>query len=163
MKRFNITVQGKPYDIRLRAYSVEINGTRYKLRSLPTRKVIFLTMEIDLPIEGASVMLVPGLVSMELVVDGVYVRSGKPYTPIGKVPVWGYVLSALNLVQVINGAIGVLLGFLGIYLTLRISTAEDIAPPVRILLSVAYLVLSWVAIILIAALLVIGGGYPTYY
>ena len=120
-------------------------------------------MEIDLPIEGASVMLVPGLVSMELVVDGVYVRSGKPYTPIGKVPVWGYVLSALNLVQVINGAIGVLLGFLGIYLTLRISTAEDIAPPVRILLSVAYLVLSWVAIILIAALLVIGGGYPTYY
>ena len=108
-------------------------------------------------------MLVPGLVSMELVVDGVYVRSGKPYTPIGKVPVWGYVFSALNLVQIINGAIGALLGVLGIYLTLRISTAEDIPLPVRILLSVAYLVLSWVAIILIAALLVIGGGYPTYY
>ena len=150
MKRFNITVQGKPYDIRLRAYSVEINGTRYKLRKLPTRRVIFLTMEIDLPIEGASVMLVPGLVSMELVVDGVYVRSG-------------YVFSALNLVQIINGAIGALLGVLGIYLTLRISTAEDIPLTVRILLSVAYLVLSWVAVILIAALLVMGSGYPTYY
>ena len=71
--------------------------------------------------------------------------------------------SALNLVRFFNGAIGALLGFVGIYLTLRISTAGDIAPPVRILLSVAYLVLAWVAIILIAALLVIGGGYPTYY
>ena len=40
MKRFNITVQGKPYDIRLRAYSVEIKGTGYKLRKLPTRRVI---------------------------------------------------------------------------------------------------------------------------
>ena len=25
---------------------------------------------------------------MELVVDGVMLRTGKPYTPIGKIPVW---------------------------------------------------------------------------
>lgn len=162
MKRFNITVEDKTYDIRLRAYSVEINGTRYKLRKLPARKLLFLTMEIDLPIEGASVMLVSGLWSMDLVVNGVSVRTGKSYTPIGKVPVWGYVFSALNLFQIINGAIGGVLAVIGIYLTLRISTSEDIALPVRILLSAAYLVLSWVVVFLLALLLVAGGAYSAY-
>lgn len=163
MRQYNITVQGQEYNIRLRSYSVEINGTRYKIRNLPSRKLLFLTMEVDLPIQGASVMLASGLWTMELVVDGVMVRTGKPYTPIGKVPVWGYVFSALNLVQIINGAIGGVIGFIGIYLTLRISTAENISLPVRILLSVAYLVLSWVVILLIATLMVMSRGYPTYY
>lgn len=163
MRQYKITVQGQEYSIRLRSYSVEINGTRYKIRSLPSRKLLFLTMEVDLPIQGASVMLVSGLWTMELVVDGVIVRTGKPYTPIGKVPVWGYVFSALNLVQIINGAIGGVIGFIGIYLTLRISTAENISLPVRILLSAAYLVLSWVVILLIATLMVMSRGYPTYY
>ena len=34
-------------------------------------------MEVDLPISGAHVMLVSGLWSMELVVDGVMLRTGK--------------------------------------------------------------------------------------
>ena len=86
MKTYHITLQGQDYTICLRSYSVEINGTRYKIRSLPARKLLFLTMEVDLPISGAHVMLVSGLWSMELVVDGVMLRTGKPYTPIGKIP-----------------------------------------------------------------------------
>ena len=106
MKTYHITLQGQDYTICLRSYSVEINGTRYKIRSLPARKLLFLTMEVDLPISGAHVMLVSGLWSMELVVDGVMLRTGKPYTPIGKIPVWAYVVSALNLAQIMNGAVG---------------------------------------------------------
>ena len=96
MKTYHITLQGQDYTICLRSYSVEINGTRYKIRSLPARKLLFLTMEVDLPISGAHVMLVSGLWSMELVVDGVMLRTGKPYTPIGKIPVWAYVVSAAD-------------------------------------------------------------------
>ena len=66
MKTYPITLQGQDYTICLRSYSVEINGTRYKIRSLPARKLLFLTMEVDLPISGAHVMLVSGLWSMEL-------------------------------------------------------------------------------------------------
>ena len=61
MKTYHITLQGQDYTICLRSYSVEINGTRYKIRSLPARKLLFLTMEVDLPISGAHVMLVSGL------------------------------------------------------------------------------------------------------
>ena len=75
MKTYHITLQGQDYTICLRSYSVEINGTRYKIRSLPARKLLFLTMEVDLPISGAHVMLVSGLWSMELVVDGVMLRQ----------------------------------------------------------------------------------------
>ncbi len=53
MKTYHITLQGQDYTICLRSYSVEINGTRYKIRSLPARKLLFLTMEVDLPISGA--------------------------------------------------------------------------------------------------------------
>ena len=37
MKTYHITLQGQDYTICLRSYSVEINGTRYKIRSLPAR------------------------------------------------------------------------------------------------------------------------------
>ena len=47
MKTYHITLQGQDYTICLRSYSVEINGTRYKIRSLPARKLLFLTMEVD--------------------------------------------------------------------------------------------------------------------
>ena len=138
MKTYHITLQGQDYTICLRSYSVEINGTRYKIRSLPARKLLFLTMEVDLPISGAHVMLVSGLWSMELVVDGVMLRTGKPYTPIGKIPVWAYVV-------------------LGIFLTLRLSTSENLAPALRVLLSIAYLVVSWAAVFALAFLLVSSG------
>ena len=152
MKTYHITLQGQDYTICLRSYSVEINGTRYKIRSLPARKLLFLTMEVDLPISGAHVMLVSGLWSMELVVDGVMLRTGKPYTPIGKIPVWAYVVSALNLAQ-----IGGVLAVLGIFLTLRLSTSENLAPALRVLLSIAYLVVSWAAVFALAFLLVSSG------
>ena len=114
-------------------------------------------MEVDLPISGAHVMLVSGLWSMELVVDGVMLRTGKPYTPIGKIPVWAYVVSALNLPQIMNGAVGGVLAVLGIFLTLRLSTSENLAPALRVLLSIAYLVVSWAAVFALAFLLVSSG------
>ena len=141
MKTYHITLQGQDYTICLRSYSVEINGTRYKIRSLPARKLLFLTMEVDLPISGAPVML----------------RTGKPYTPIGKIPVWAYVVSALNLAQIMNGAVGGVLAVLGIFLTLRLSTSENLAPALRVLLSIAYLVVSWAAVFALAFLLVSSG------
>ena len=54
MKTYHITLQGQDYTICLRSYSVEINGTRYKIRSLPARKLLFLTMEVDLPISRSE-------------------------------------------------------------------------------------------------------------
>lgn len=84
MKTYHITLQGQDYTICLRSYSVEINGTRYKIRSLPARKLLFLTMEVDLPISGAHVMLVSGLWSMELVVDGVMRAPASPTPPSAK-------------------------------------------------------------------------------
>ena len=88
MKTYHITLQGQDYTICLRSYSVEINGTRYKIRSLPARK---------------------------------------------------------------------LLAVLGIFLTLRLSTSENLAPALRVLLSIAYLVVSWAAVFALAFLLVSSG------
>ena len=75
MKTYHITLQGQDYTICLRSYSVEINGTRYKIRSLPARKLLFLTMEVDLPISGAHVMLVSGLLFCDSGTDHACART----------------------------------------------------------------------------------------
>lgn len=85
MRTHHIILQNQDYAICLRSYSVRINGARYKIRSLPVRELLFPAMEMNLPIPGTHAMLVFGLWSMELVVDGVMLRTGKLYTPIGKI------------------------------------------------------------------------------
>lgn len=70
---------------------------------------------------------------------------------------WAYVVSALNLAQIMNGAVGGVLAVLGIFLTLRLSTSENLAPALRVLLSIAYLVVSWAAVFALAFLLVSSG------
>ena len=94
------------------------------------------------------------LMSLKLT-NPVWIRVRR--TPIGKIPVWAYVVSALNLAQIMNGAVGGVLAVLGIFLTLRLSTSENLAPALRVLLSIAYLVVSWAAVFALAFLLVSSG------
>lgn len=158
MRTYNIEVGGTPYVIKQRAYSVEINGQRYAYRKLSGRRVLFLTLEVDLPIPEGEVMLVMGMWSMELVVNGVRVRSGKPYAPIGKVPAWAYVVCVLDLLHIVNGALGGVAAIIGILLTIRLSVSEDLAPALRLALSLVYLVASWIVLFLIAILIHAAGA-----
>ena len=159
MKTFQLELQGKSYTIKLKTFGrVDINGTVYKLRSLPHRNVVFIPMEYDLPIPEGKVMLVSGMFTMQLVVDGVNRSTGKPHTHISKVPVWAYVLAVLDFSMCLGGALGAFLAVVAFYLTLRLSVTHY-SLAFRVSLSVGMLVLGW-AILLALSFLYAMAIYP---
>lgn len=151
MKTFHIEVQGKPYTIKLKSFGrIDINGTIYKLRSLPHRNILFIPMEYDLPIPEGKVVLVSGMFSMQIVVDGMNQSTHKPHTPIAKVPAWAYVLAILDFSMCLGGgAIPVILAVVAFYLTLKISVT-NYSLAFRVSLSVGMLILGWALILLLA-------------
>ena len=160
MKSYQIELQGKSYTIKLKSFGrIDINGTVYNLRSLPHRNVAFIPMEYDLPIPEGKVMLTSGLFRTHLVVDGVDQITGKPYTPISKVPFWGYIFAILDLTMCLGGGmLPALLAFLAFYLTLKVSATATYPVGVRILLSVVLLAGGWLILLLLAVLMSLALG-----
>lgn len=154
MKPFEIQVQGKPYTIKLKSFGrVDINGTTHSIRSLPHRNVLFIPMEYDLPVPEGKVMLTSGMFRTHLVVDGVDQVTGKPYTPISKVPFWGYIFAILDLTMCLGGgALPAFLAVIAFYLTLKVSASETYPVGVRLLLSVVILAGGWLLLLLLAVL-----------
>ena len=154
MKKFEIQVQGKPYTIQLKSFGrVSVNGTTQYIRSLPHRSVLFIPMEYDLPIPEGKVMLTSGMFRTHLVVDGIDQLNGKPYTPISKVPFWGYIFAILDLTMCLGGgALPALLACLAFYLTLKVSASESYPVGVRMILSVVILAGGWLLLLLLAVL-----------
>lgn len=154
MKKFEFELQGKPYTVQLKSFGkVAINGTSQYIRSLPHRSVLFIPMEYDLPIPEGKVMLTSGMFSTHLVVDGVDQVNGKPYTPISKVPFWGYIFAILDLTMCLGGgAIPAMLAVIAFYLTLKISASESYPVGVRLLLSIVVLAGGWILLLLLAML-----------
>lgn len=150
MRTYQIELQGKPYTIKLRGYSVEINGTRHKLRRLPRRNILFMPMEYDLPIPEGKVMIVSGLWSAQLVVDGVNLSTGKPHTSLSKVPTWAYVLCILDFSLLLGGVVGGVIGAICLMTTLKISVAEEYNLGMRVVLSLGILLLGWIIMFAVA-------------
>lgn len=164
MKKYEITVGGTPYTIEMmKRGQIKINDAVYELKDLPQCKAIFMTLEYELPIPEGKVILTGGY-SLGIVVDGVNQQTGKPYTPMGKMPAWGnafvildFILLFIGWLTLMGGALGgAALGGLIVVAALqtaRAATATDKPPAVRVLLSLGVTVLVCVAFVLIWLLL----------
>ena len=98
-------------------------------------------------------MLTSGMLRTHLVGDGIDQLNGKPYTPISKVPFWGYIFAILDLSMCLGGgALPALLACLAFYLTLKVSASESYPVGVRMLLSVVILAGGWLLLLLLAML-----------
>lgn len=148
MKSYQFQVGSESYTVEWNGYKVKINGTLYKLRQLPTRRVFGLAVEHTLPIPNANVLLVIGLYLPQLIVNGVNVRTGRPYQPVGKIPAWAYVAMVLDLTLILFGAIGAVFAVLGIFLTIRVTASCQMSNASKIVISFGYPVLVWLFLFL---------------
>lgn len=148
MKSYQFQVGSESYTVEWNGYKVKINGTPYKLRQLPTRRVLGLAVEHTLPIPNASVLLVIGLYLPQLIVNGVNVRTGRPYQPLGKVPAWAYGAMILDLTLLLFGVIGAIFAVLGIFMTIRLAASSQMKSAAKIVLSFGYPVLVWLFLFL---------------
>ena len=86
----------------------------------------------------------------DIAVDGYFSDSGKPYTPLGKVPWWGWVFAVLCfMVPIVSrgGALPVLIGLLGAMGCTKVSVSPDLSVPFRVLCCLGITVLVWIAFI----------------
>ena len=148
MKSHQFQIGSESYTVEWSSYKVKVNGTVYKLRKLPIRRVLWIPMEYTLPIPNANVLLVMGMFSMQLVINGVNVQTGKPYEPIGKIPAWAYVAMVLDLTLILNGAIGALFAVIGIFMTARLTASSQMKNASKIVISFGYPILVWVFLFL---------------
>lgn len=153
MKTWTIRTGDVSHEIKVNGGNVWIDGERHKLRQLPRKQVMFIVCDYTLPIDGAEVLLAPGMFSPELVVDGVYVTTGAPYHRMERLPAWAYVFVVLNFVNLINGAIGGAMAFVGAFLTIRAAADPNRGTGTKVFISAVILLGCWVFVLVLAFLL----------
>lgn len=137
-RTWNITVDNEPYAIQLKSYNVVVNGEKSKLRSLYTKRTM-LQSQYSVPVGSKKALLVVGSFGRtSLVIDGKDCATGEDYVPL-KIPKWAYVFVVLQLVNCINGAVGIVFAFFGITATLSVSGNPKFSTPVKILLDIVIL------------------------
>lgn len=147
---WNVKVDERPYSIKLKGGKVIINDEKMKLKDFVKKKG-WLQMEYEFPVGSKKALLVAGsyVGGNKLVIDGKDCATGEEYVPL-KMPKWAYIFIVLHFVNFINGAIGVLLAFIGISATAAISGNRKMNVVVRVLLDFIILVAIYTVIIGIA-------------
>lgn len=150
MKAWDVIVNDQPYRVELKGNSVVVNGAKKKLKDLKkVRKMHYGSWEIPLGDARATLYGSGWLtgVKQRLVINGRDASTGEEFQPVEKIPAWAYIFIVLHAVNLINGAIGACLAVVGITATISIASNEKFPLAVKLLLSLALLVLAVLAII----------------
>lgn len=113
--KWNVTVNGITHEILFKTGvfkgKVVVDGV-----STPVKNNSMFIRLFDVPInlDGTIVHLTAIGSKIDLAVDGVYLKSKKPYVPFENIPKWTYILSAILLVGgwAFCGLLGMVLGLL---------------------------------------------------
>lgn len=142
---WKIMIGNQEYAIRVKGTKVLINNESFKLSQLPFQRQAIFFRETKLPIDGAEVLLAPAIASVRLIVDGKDISTGEAYHSMSKVPKWAYVFFVLHALNLMNGAIGGAMAFIGIFFTARISADPDWSTGKKVLYNILFL-LAWIVI-----------------
>lgn len=139
-KMWNVKVDERPYTIKLSGGKVIINDEKLKLKEY-LKKRGWLQMQYEIPVGSKWALLVLGsyVGGNKLVIDGKDCATGEEYVPL-KIPKWAYIFMALQFLNFMNGALGVLMAFVGISATAAVSSNQKMNVVVRILLDVVILI-----------------------
>lgn len=143
-------VDGKNYEIKQKSYSLAINGEKTKLKDLMSKKDgIYKVYEVPLGSKKAQYYVNTWVGGAKLAMDGLDCATGQPFTP-PKLPKWAYLFMGLHCLNFLNGAVGILLAFLGIMATISISSNTNMPVVARILLDILLVIVSAVVVFALA-------------
>lgn len=83
----------------------------------------------------------------DIVIDGVYVNSGKVYMPFEKMPVWSwfFIIASIAIpISNLGGLFPIVLGYLGVVYITRIGISPYIKTGIKILASIGVVLSAWV-------------------
>lgn len=150
-KKWNVKIDEQNYNVELKSNSLVVNGENLKLRKYK-KKTGLIHTEYEVPVGPKTALLViRNLSAPQLVIDNKDCATGEEYVP-KVLPKWSYIFAALHFVNVINGALGVLMAIVGIALTTSISCNKKMNIALRVILDLAVLILSYVVVFGVAFL-----------
>lgn len=151
MKPWNITIDEKPYQIKMKGASLIINETEQrKLKQLLSHKEgMFKVYDVPLGSKTAKLYVNSWVGGVTLAMDGVDCATGAPYTvPI--LPKWAYLFMILHCFYFTGGVIGALFAIAGMSMTISISCCSRFSLLTRIFLNIAVVVMFFLMLLGIA-------------
>lgn len=141
MKPWNVVVDGRQYEIKAKGSSLLVNGDKVKLKTLMSKKDgMWKIYELPLGPKKAEFYVNTWIGGCKMAMDGVDCATGKPFSP-PKLPKWSYLfMVAFLALAALGGALGILLGMIGIMAVTAVSCNENFSVPVRVLLDLGILV-----------------------
>lgn len=145
MANWNIKLGNEEYTIKQNMNNWIVNGIKHSKKECLAFSKLMVFKEYKLPIQGAEVLMVNSSWDWNVVVDGKYVKSGKPYQRLESIPNWSWIFVALNLILVFfKGLIPFACGMLGSILTLRICANQDLSILKKLIFSAAVTIIFWI-------------------
>lgn len=152
-KRWSVPVDGVLHDVifksgAFKGQSISIDGVVLPLKQ--TFMQSLTGVEYPIQIGGKECRLAVVGSKPDIAVDGKFIGSGKPYTPIGKMPWWGwaFVVACLAIpVVALGGALPIIIGLICAGACARISISPTMSVPVRVLCCLGVTLAAWAAFI----------------
>lgn len=138
---WQVKIDEQLHTIELNNRKLVIDGEKLKLNKF--KKKTGLVQELyEFPVGSKTALLVlKNMSKPQLVIDNRDCATGEEYVPL-KLPVWSYVFIILHFVNFMNGALGCLIAIIGIALTTAIVANTRMNVVLRLILSLAVLVLA---------------------
>lgn len=150
-KKWNVKIDEQNYDIEFKGRKVVVNGEELKLKDYK-KKTGLVHTEYEFPAgPKTALLIVRSMGTPQLVIDNKDCATGEEYVPV-KLPAWGYVFVVLHCVNLLNGAIGVLMAILGVTATYSVSCNRKMNVALRVLLNIGILVVFYAIVFGIALL-----------
>ncbi|WP_313294218.1 hypothetical protein [Faecalispora jeddahensis] len=127
-RNWTVTVDGQPHEVGIKfglfRATVHVDGER---RAAKSKNQFVRVIDEDLSVDGKDIRITAMGNSVDVAVDGIYLRSGKPYVPMSLIPIWATVMipvlmaTGLLLFGVLGFALGLLAGVLALHQSLPVA------------------------------------------
>jgi hypothetical protein len=161
-KEWHINIEGNEYHVVLETSiwsgrnKLFINEIQQELMRVPFQ--VYKGSDQLIYIGGKECRLVVMGNRADIVMDGVYVNSGKVYVPFKKIPVWTwfFIIASLAIpISNLGGLFPIVLGFLGAVYSTRIGISPYMKTGIKILASIGVVLSAWVVWYLFAVLVLL--------
>ena len=151
-KEWNVKIDDRMYNIKVKGRQLKVNGENIKLRKY-RKKTGLVHEEYEIPVGSKKALLVlRNMGGTVLVIDNKDCATGEEYVPM-KIPGWAYIFIVLHCVSFIGGALGAFLAVVGITLTASVSSNQKMNVFIRVILDFVILVLAALMVIAIGLML----------
>lgn len=127
-RNWTVTGNDEPHEVGIKfglfRATVHVDGER---RAAKSKNQFIRVIDEDLSVDGKDIRLTAMGNHVDVAVDGVYLKSGKPYVPMSQLPIWATVMipvlmaTGLLLFGVLGFALGMLAGVLALHQSLSVS------------------------------------------